>query len=147
MRIVISTIFLLSTYVNVSAHQRISWEQLADVEWTENYIDSLGYTEITGNFGEELKALNGKEVIISGYVIPLDGMGLSYALSQTSFASCFFCGQAGPETVLDLNVKPKSVEPHRQKELLLTFKGTMVVKESNSSGLHYSLDQAIEVGL
>jgi len=72
-------------------------------------------------------------------------MGLSYALSQTSFASCFFCGQAGPETVMDLNVKPRSVEPYRQKETLLTFKGTLIVKESNARGLHYTLDQALEI--
>jgi len=145
MRIVISAIFLLSTFVNASAQQRISWEQLADVQWTESYIDSLGYTEIIGNFGEELKSLNGKEVVISGYVIPLDGMGLSYALSRTSFASCFFCGQAGPETVLDLNVKPRSIEPHRQKDRLLKFTGTFLLEKTNANGLHFTLDQAKEL--
>jgi len=144
-KMILSFVLALFTFVNVHAQQKISWDQLADVTWTETYIDSLGYKQIKGTFGEEVKSLNGKEITISGYVIPLDAMGLSYALSQSSFASCFFCGQAGPETVMDLNVTPRSVKPHRQKEVLLTFTGKLIVKESNNSGLHYTLDQAKEV--
>jgi len=144
-RAILGILILLSTFVNISAQQRISWEQLADVTWSETYIDSLGYNEIKGDFGPEVLALNGQEVIISGYVIPLDAMGLSYALSRTSFASCFFCGQAGAETVMDLNVKPTSIPPNRQKEHLISFKGIFVVKESNASGLHYTLDMASEL--
>ena len=138
---------VLITYVNVAAQHNVSWDQLADVTWSETYVDSLGYNQITGTFGQEVQNLDGKEITISGYVIPLDGMGLSYALSKSSFASCFFCGQAGPETVMDLNVTPRSIKPHRQKETLLTFRGILKVRESNDSGLHYTLDQASEVEL
>ena len=140
-------IFLLSiyTFVNISSQQQVSWDQLADVTWSENYVDSLGYNEITGTFGPEILALDGQEIIISGYVIPMDALGLSYAFSRTSFASCFFCGQAGPETVLDLNVKPRSIAPSRQKEVLLTFRGVFHLNLSNASGLHYRLDNATEL--
>lgn len=123
----------------------LTWDDLADVTWTEVYDESTGLTNLTGTFGEHLKSFEGKEVIISGYVIPLDAMGLSYALSRTSFAACFFCGQAGPETVMDLNVKPKSVESYRQKNTLIKFKGTLVLRESNETGLNYTLDLAKEV--
>ncbi len=144
-RTLLSYIIVLLTFVNGHAQQQISWDQLADVTWAETYIDSLGYNQIQGTFGEEIRGLHGKEITISGYVIPLDAMGLSYALSKSSFASCFFCGQAGPETVMDLNVTPRSIKAHRQKEMLLTFTGILLVRESNDTGLHYTLDQASEV--
>jgi len=144
-KVILSFVLTVSTFVNVHSQQKVSWDQLADVTWTETYIDSLGYNQIEGTYGEEVKRLNGQEITISGYVIPLDAMGLSYALSQTSFASCFFCGQAGPETVMDLNVTPRSVAPSRQKEVLLTFTGKLIIRESNDTGLHYTLDLAKEV--
>ena len=132
-------------WMHLSAQVVLTWDDLAEVTWTESYNDTTGMTDITGTFSERLLSFDGKEVLISGYVIPLDALGLSYALSRTSFASCFFCGQAGPETVMDLNVKPKSIASHRQKDTLIKFKGILKLRESNETGLHYSLDQAVEV--
>ena len=45
----------------------------------------------------------GEEVVISGYLIPIDLETGKYALSKNPFTSCFFCGNAGPETVIELN--------------------------------------------
>ncbi len=145
MRIVIHICIFLGSLSHGIAQEHLSWEDLSDVTWVEEHDDTLGMTNLIGTFGEHLASFNGKEVIISGYVIPLDAMGLSYALSKTSFAACFFCGQAGPETVMDLNVTPKSVPSYRQKDTLIKFKGTLVLRESNETGLHYTLDQAKEV--
>ena len=44
----------------------------------------------------------GQEVTISGYLIPIDVEANTYALSKNPFTSCFFCGNAGPETVIEL---------------------------------------------
>jgi len=41
-----------------------------------------------------------KNVQISGYLIPTDVSAKRYALSKNPFTSCFFCGNAGPETVI-----------------------------------------------
>ena len=138
-------VILSASLIDLHAQTVLTWDDLADVTWSEVYDESTGLTNLTGVFGEHLKSYEGQEVIISGYVIPLDAMGLSYALSRTSFAACFFCGQAGPETVMDLNVKPKSVESYRQKNTLIKFKGTLVLRESNETGLNYTLDLAKEI--
>lgn len=140
----IGLLLLLSSY-SVQGQAILTWEDLAEVEWKESINEETGFADMTAQFSEHLLSYQGKEVIISGYVIPLDAMGLSYALSKTSFASCFFCGKAGPETVLDLNVRPKSIKPYRQKTELIKFKGVLVLKESNPVGLHYALNQAKEV--
>lgn len=145
MRIAIHICIFLGSLSCCLAQDHLSWDDLGDVTWVEEHDDTLGMTNLIGNFGEHLQSFNGKEVVISGYVIPLDAMGLSYALSKTSFAACFFCGQAGPETVMDLNVTPKSVPSYRQKDTLIKFKGTLILRESNETGLHYTLDQAKEI--
>ena len=121
---------------------KLTWEDLSDVEWTEVKDTVFGVSSLTANFGESILRFDGEEVQISGYVIPLDAMGLSYALSKTSYASCFFCGQAGPETVLELKVSPRSVPVYEQKTELLTFEGVLEVKESNDTGLNYILNHA-----
>ena len=143
--IAFSIAMILASFSGLQGQTILTWDDLGDVTWSEVYDESTGVTHLTGTFGEHLKSFQGKEVIISGYVIPLDAMGLSYALSRTSFAACFFCGQAGPETVMDLNVKPKSIASYRQKNTLIKFKGTLVLKESNETGLNYTLDFAKEI--
>lgn len=145
MKSAILILMVLMSYLYLPGQTILSWDDLADVTWSEVYDEATGMTNLTGEFGEHLRSFEGKEVVISGYVIPLDAMGLSYALSRTSFAACFFCGQAGPETVMDLNVKPKSVPSYRQKNTLIKFKGTLVLRESNETGLNYTLDLAKEI--
>ncbi|MFN3951257.1 MAG: hypothetical protein ACK4KT_02505 [Thermaurantimonas sp.] len=56
-------------------------------------------------FSPELEKYNGEEVILTGYVIPVDFSSNTYALSKTPFANCFFCGKAGIETVVGLKFK------------------------------------------
>lgn len=134
----------LCTHHVAHAQQNITWEDLSDVIWSEEQ-DSTGLTIITGAFGDHLSNFNGQEVYISGYVIPLDAMGFSYALSRTNYASCFFCGQAGPETVMDLNIKPRSIPSYEQNNKLIKFKGTLILYEQNKTGLNYVLDKAERV--
>lgn len=144
-RLFLSWVLSLFFISITSAQTNLSWEDLAEVTWQESYDEETGITNLRGIYSEHLRSFEGQEVIIEGYVIPLDAIGLSYALSRSSFAACFFCGQAGPETVLDLNVRPKSIPSYRQKDQLIKFKGVIVLKESNDTGFHYTLDQAIEI--
>jgi uncharacterized membrane protein YcgQ (UPF0703/DUF1980 family) len=143
LKIAIIVVIVLFIGFRGSSQENISWDLLADVVWHEEEDTTTGYKNTVGEFGNYLKQFNGKEVYISGYVIPLDAMGMSYALSRSSYASCFFCGQAGPETVMELKVRPRAIESHDQNNTLLKFKGTLVLKEINPTGLNYILDRAI----
>jgi len=129
MRLLLAVLFIWIINGSTLSQEHLSWDVLADVTWDETYDEELGLTNITGTYGDHLMSYQGKEVIVSGYVIPLDALGLSYALSRTSFAACFFCGQAGPETVMDLNVRPKSVPSYRQKDELIKFRGILVLRK------------------
>ena len=143
---IIFMLFIINGFISnaIISQVPITWDQLATATWEEK-VDTNGLVSLSANFGAELEKLNEQEVIISGYVIPLDAMGFSYALSANSFAACFFCGQAGPETVMELKVTPKSVNSYDQKTELLTFRGTLILKESNPLGLNYILQGAKRV--
>jgi len=94
--------FLLFLFLqkNLIAQKLINWGYLGDVKYEVKYSEELGYNLHIATFGKSIADLDGKEVIISGHMIPLDPMGISYVLSQNPNSSCFFCGGAGPETVL-----------------------------------------------
>lgn len=54
-------------------------------------------------FPEKLKKWDGKEITLEGYIIPLkQGSQDYFVLSRFPYQSCFFCGAAGPETVVEV---------------------------------------------
>ncbi|RMG61446.1 MAG: DUF3299 domain-containing protein [Bacteroidetes bacterium] len=81
--------------------QPLSWAQLADVRFERpaEEKDPLYGVPI---FGEKVQALDGQEVRITGYMLPLTVDNQRYILSRYPYRNCFFCGGAGKETVLEL---------------------------------------------
>ena len=110
------------------AQQTITWDQLTDAEFGIELLEAY--------FGPSVKALDGKEIIIKGYIIPLDPLGTQYVISRNPMASCFFCGGSGPETVAKLRLHPKSIRRYATDEML-SFKGTLMLNEKNSESLNY----------
>jgi len=81
----------------------------------------------------------GKEVIIAGYLIPMDVEAQRYALSENPFSSCFFCGNAGPETVMELRFDE---DPGRfATDKYVSVKGTLRLVR-DGSGLFFILENA-----
>jgi hypothetical protein len=128
------SLFLWSS--SVFAQQTITWDQLTDVKFTKKYNTELGIELLEASFGASVKALDGKEVIIRGYIIPLDPLGTQYVISRNPMASCFFCGGSGPETVAELRLHPKSIRRYATDEML-SFKGILMLNEKNNESLNY----------
>ena len=95
------------TFISITtqAQALIDWYNLSDVTFEEKQIpgEILNYNQAT--FGPSLTPFEGIEVMITGYMIPVDPMGISYVLSMNPNAMCFFCGGAGPETVMEVYSK------------------------------------------
>ena len=53
-------------------------------------------------FPSWLDKYQNQEIVIQGYLVPVDVEGNQYALSRYAFSSCFFCGNAEPNTVVEL---------------------------------------------
>ncbi len=126
------------------AQTRIDWINLADVSFEEKQMEDVELTYNHATFGESLKALAGQEVSITGYMIPMDPMGITFVLSRNPNATCFFCGGAGPETVLQIKVKPGKFKRYSVDDRL-TFKGILRMHEKDIDSLTYVLEDAEEL--
>ncbi|MDX5428386.1 MAG: DUF3299 domain-containing protein [Bacteroidota bacterium] len=93
--------FLMSTSV-LFGQVKLDWRKLSEVTLKEAYQRNDEIWRLSPTFPESLKSLDGKKVRITGYIIPLDVEGVHFALSAFPFSSCFFCGGAGPETVISI---------------------------------------------
>lgn len=75
---------------------------------------------------------------IKGFIIPLDTDGEAYALSAYPLSSCFFCGNAGPGSVMELLLE----EPRRfHTDEYLTFEGILGLSPA-SEGMVFQLKEA-----
>ena len=88
-----------------------------------------------------LKQKTGKKIAISGFIIPIDNT--TYALSKNVFASCFFCGQAGPETIM--GIKFKGETPKLKTDQYVTLVGTYRINENDVEDWIYHIDNAVIV--
>ena len=84
--------------------QLSGWELLASVEVVEGYDDFMGGQIERPHFTSELLSSEGDEIVLEGFIIPLEqGDNQEYfVLSRFPYQSCFFCGAAGPETVVEV---------------------------------------------
>ena len=120
----------------------LDWSDLADVQFFEKFSNSMGIKYYQATFGEDIKELEGEEVMVMGYLIPLDALGETYALSKNPFSACFFCGAAGPETVVELRVKAEYVRRYQTDERR-AFRGRLQLNESSLEQFNYVLIDAV----
>lgn len=121
----------------------IDWKFLSKVKFEDKYYQEYEAWYLFPVFSEQIKALDGKQVIIKGYVIPLDVEDGLYALSAYPFSNCFFCGGAGPESVMSLKFKEK--QRKFETDDVATFVGTLHLNTSNLDDFNYVLRNATEV--
>ncbi len=137
-RIIILSFLMLNPCYKSIAQTTLDWIALSDIELTERMSEEFGTSYEEASFSKHIMALDSAEVIISGYMIPLDALGTSYALSRNPNASCFFCGKAGPETVIRLWFEPKHMKRY-DTDKHLRIQGQLRVHSSTKHGFLYEL--------
>lgn len=123
-----------------SEYKSTSWELLKDVQFKEAYDENAATSYDVPVFGESLKKLKGKKIAITGYIIPMDINLNYYVLSAFPFAACFFCGGAGPESVIDLRLTEDARFTTDQR---VTFCGTLELNDGSFFELPYALSDAV----
>ena len=98
--IVLAILFSINALPAV-AQKVVPWELLAVPYSTSP--DGLYSPE----FPSYLDPFELQEVVLQGYLVPVDVEGSQYALSRYAFSSCFFCGNAEPNTVVELVFKDR----------------------------------------
>lgn len=133
--LVIVVIFIGS---NVRSQAFLDWSDLTggisfQALTPDNPIPGFSKAE----FSHKLAALEGKEVVLTGYFLVLDGTQSMYMLSMNPMASCFFCGNGGPETVVGLQFLEK--QSFRMDELL-SVRGTLHLNRNDPNEYYYRIE-------
>lgn len=131
-------ILSFSDLVAQSGDKFKTWKVLEGISY-EKSTDEYGEIYVPV-FSEEVKALEGKEVTLPGYIIPFEGMFKPEQLiiSSLPIASCFFCGSGGPETVAEVEMR----EPVKYSAKLVEVTGTLELNDSDTDQLMYILKNA-----
>ena len=117
------------------------WDILMKVKWVKAYDKKFETNSYVPKFNKEIQALNGKVITIKGYLIPVDlyGGGEFAIISALPVASCFFCGGAGPETVMEVYTKQKITPDNTGK---IAFQGRLELNPDDADHLIYILRDA-----
>jgi len=124
----------LSSITSLKAQQVLSWDLLA-VPYTTT-PDGLYQPQ----FPTWLDGYKNQEVVLQGYLVPVDVQTKQYALSRYAFSSCFFCGNAAPNTVVELVFKNQP--DHLITDQFVVIKGTIVFNEKDPYRLFFIIQQA-----
>lgn len=122
----------------------MTWDDLGQVEIHSQLFPEEGLTYDVPLFSKNLQSLHEKEILISGYLIPLNNQDQMFVLSKNPYASCFFCGGAGPESVIELWLKPESFRRFQLDERA-QFKGILLLNDDDFDHCMYILKDAVEV--
>ncbi len=114
----------------ISATQDI-WKLLLKVKYT---YDKAAYIP---QFDEKIKALDGKTVTIRGYMYPLEEQPKHefFMLSYYPINVCFFCGGAGPESVVEVS----AAEPLKIRDKPVDLRGKLRLNYHDRDRLFFIL--------
>lgn len=116
---------------------RIDWELLTNIHYRLRYFNKINMEMYAPVFSESLKKIDGKEVIIEGFVFPLDEEEGTLSLSRNPYASCFFCGKASPASVMSIYLKKDN---NRYKiDDFRKFRGTLHLNQNDTDEFYYIL--------
>ncbi len=116
----------------------VTWKLLGKIDFVKKKNPHYGevmYPVVNGT----LKALQGKKIKASGFIVPIDSK--TYALSKNVFAQCFFCGNAGPETIM--GIKFKGNTPRLKTDTYVTMEGTFRYNADDIDDWIYHIENAV----
>jgi len=135
----ICLVFLCLTWCGAAVAQDNFWNTLAEVGYATKK-DASGYDVEVPLFSKHLKTFQGKKIRLKGYIIPLAEVGdqSKFMLSALPFNVCYFCGAAGPETVVEV----ASAEKIKFSTKPMVLEGTLMLNDKDPDHHMYILKAA-----
>ena len=124
-----------------SETKKIDWLLLADMSMEYKYNEEFGFDIPYPIFGDDIKAYEGQEVSLEGFVLLIEAEDEEIViLSKYPYSQCFFCGGAGPESVVDVLLADK--EHGLRMDQRVTFKGKLKLNVEDLDHLNYIFESA-----
>lgn len=117
--------------------EKNTWQSLAKITYTKQYDELLGFKVEVPVFSDEVKKMEGKEITVKGYIIPVEGYKshTEFIFSAFPYNMCFFCGGAGAETVMEVYAS----EAIKYQTEAITIKGKLHLNDEDINQLMYIL--------
>ena len=138
--------FFLVIIINISLSAQNSsatWNTLGKLTFKKEFDAALGFKIDKPVFGDEIKAIANKTIEVKGYIIPTDGYKshTEFILSAFPYNMCFFCGGAGPETVMEIYAKT----PVKFTSDAVSLRGKLALNTDDVNRLIYSLTEVEQI--
>jgi len=119
------------------------WQTLSRITFKKQYDEMMGFKVDVPVFSPTIQELDGKEITIKGYIIPVEGYKshTEFVFSAFPYNMCFFCGGAGPETVMEV----ESIDAVEYTAEQVVLKGKLVLNADDVNRLMYLLVEATQV--
>lgn len=120
------------------------WQVLAEVGF-QTRTDADGSIIETPVFSKTLKSYNGKKIRLKGFIVPINEVGDQdkFMLSSLPFNVCYFCGAAGPETVVEV----ESDESIRFNTKAIWIEGYLFLNDTDPEHHMYMIKSAQIISL
>lgn len=137
-----SIILLLALVQGLALGQKSAWATLGLVSSTTSFDAAYGIEVKKVKVSPAVKAMQGTEMEVDGYIIPLTGKLAQnhFMLSKFNEKMCFFCGKAGPETAMQVFLAGGKKIAYTDEKIKV--KGILRINENDPSGLLYTLEAA-----
>lgn len=127
------SLFLFAT--SVQAQFTLDWSYFKSTTYD---LDSTG-AYVNPVYSEALQEWDDKEIFIVGYIVPLNVQLRTYVISAYPLEQCFFCGNAGPETVIQLYFKDSP--PRLLTDQYVILKGKLKLEQQKPGSFFFTLYQ------
>jgi len=116
-----------------------TWKTLSKITYRKQFDELMGFKVDVPVFSEDVKALEGKEIVVKGYIIPTEGYKshTEFVFSAFPYNMCFFCGGAGPETVMEVEAK----SPIKFTAEAVSIRGILELNDDDINRLIYILKE------
>lgn len=138
-------IIALFLAVQIQAQERNIWRTLAMIKFDMQMGEANDMVIQKPRTEPMIKAMDGDEVLVKGYIIPLSGKKAQshFMFSAYPFASCFFCGKAGPESVMEVFTRDELKVEYSDQAIYI--KGTFKYLGYKPNDIMFSLMDARQV--
>ncbi len=144
MKLLFGTALIFVLSVTSVFAQTDGWTSFAKTKFEAKYNGKAQEYFLYPNFSTELKALEGKEIDLEGYYLPIDVEGDAYIiLSKFPYSQCFFCGGAGPESISEVVFKTK--QDRFEADQFIRVKGKLRLNTSDIEHGNFILEEAVLV--
>ncbi|HTJ51009.1 MAG TPA: hypothetical protein VL443_16220 [Cyclobacteriaceae bacterium] len=140
MKAILAITFIFCFPVFAQSNEVDGWPIFARVKFTPKLFKKSNEYFLVPFFDQRIRSLEGTEIILKGYHIPFDLPKDQLIISKNAYASCFFCGGAGPESVAEVILKSKA--PKLKVDQIISVKGKLKLNDKDINHMNFILVDA-----